>query len=203
MVLARGSGRLRIARDGEPDRRRRARPARREPAATAVDGRKRGSLPPAVPDRVSAAAAEPHATDADVLLRDRSPDRAAGREAEERSSSTPGAAPDTRAARARDGGQRPAPGAASRGRPTGRRGARRDPRASAVALRDAAGAAGIEWPGLHPPRRPQVRRPAGRRPGQRQDQRDAAHVPLRHQGRATRPRSSSIPSQSSRDCAWR
>jgi len=68
VVLARGSGRVRIARDGEPDRRRGARPARREPAATAVDGRQRGSLPPAVPDRLSAAAAEPHAPDADVLL---------------------------------------------------------------------------------------------------------------------------------------
>ena len=39
VVLARGAGRLRIARDGEPDRRRCARPARREPAATAVDDR--------------------------------------------------------------------------------------------------------------------------------------------------------------------
>ena len=46
-----------------------------------------------------------------------------GREIEERSSSTPGAAADTRAARARDGRQRPAPGAASGSRPTGHRGA--------------------------------------------------------------------------------
>ena len=53
VVLARGSGRVPLAGDSEPDRRRGARASRGEPAAMPVDDRAGGSLPQTFPDRVS------------------------------------------------------------------------------------------------------------------------------------------------------